>query len=106
MKYKIEITEKAKSDLHGVYEYIAFQLLSPVSAEKLLDKLESAILSLETMPFRFKQYESEPWKARGLRTMTVDHFIVFYIPDKCSETVMILRVMYGGRNLEKQLKIE
>ena len=106
MKYKIEVTEKAKSDLRGIYEYIAFQLLSPVSAENLLDRLESGILSLEKMPFRFRQYDKEPWKSRGLRVMTVDHFLVFYIPEKESLTVTILRVMYGGREIEKRLKSE
>lgn len=33
----------------------------------------------------------------------VDHYIVFYIPDIQEQVVTILRVMYSGRNIEKQL---
>lgn len=35
--------------------------------------------------------------------MPVDNYVVLYFPDKENETVTILRVMYGGRNIEEQL---
>ena len=38
-----------------------------------------------------------------LRFVVVDHYIVFYIPDIQEQVVTILRVMYSGRNIEKQL---
>ena len=104
MKYEVVITEKAKTDLRNIYEYIAFQLLSPISAGSLLNRLESRILSLENLPFRFRQYDKEPWRSRGLRVMSVDNFLVFYIPAKESASVTVLRVMYGGREIEKHLK--
>ena len=103
MKYKIEITEKAKIDLRGIYEYIAYNLLSPVNANNLLSRLESSIMSLDSMPLRFRLYDKEPWKSRGLRIMSVDNFVIFYIADKESTTVTIIRVMYGGRDIEKRL---
>ncbi|MBQ8538462.1 MAG: type II toxin-antitoxin system RelE/ParE family toxin, partial [Ruminococcus sp.] len=40
---------------------------------------------------------------KGLRMMPVDNYIVFYIPDNDKNTVTIIRVMYGGRNIERQL---
>ena len=55
------------------------------------------------MPERFSVFEKEPWKSRNLRVMPVDNYLVFYIPDKLTKTVNILRVMYGGRDTEKQL---
>lgn len=61
MKYTIDITTQAKSDLRGIYEYIAFELLAPESAADQLDRLEESIMSLDSMPLRFKEYESEPW---------------------------------------------
>ena len=103
MKYAVKFTTQAKSDLKSIYEYIAFSLLSPENAKGQLGRLEKRIMGLDSMPFRFKAYESEPWKSRGLRIMPVDNYGVLYFPDKENETVTILRVMYGGRNIEEQL---
>jgi len=55
------------------------------------------------MPKRFRSDEKEPWKSRGLREVPVDNYLVFYIPDDSSETVTIIRVVYGGRDVDTQL---
>jgi toxin ParE1/3/4 len=56
------------------------------------------------MPERFRAYEREPWHSRGLRIMPVDNYCVLYIPDIEKAIVTIIRVMYGGRDIEAQLK--
>ena len=65
MIYEVEISEQADSDLRGIFEYIAFELQSPENAIGQLDRLEEQILSLDTMPERYRRYEKEPWKSRG-----------------------------------------
>lgn len=101
--YEVVTTEQAESDLRGIYEYIAFELLSPENAAGQLDRLEENILGLETFPEKFRGYEKEPWKSRGLRVMPVDNYLVFYISDKETETVTVIRVMYDGRDVDNQL---
>ena len=81
MIYEVEISEQADSDLRGIFEYIAFELQSPENAIGQLDRLEEQILSLDTMPERYRKYEKEPWKSRGLRVLPVDNYVVLYIPD-------------------------
>ena len=103
MSYSVKITAEADNDLRSIYEYIAFELKSSENAIRQLDRLEQSILKLNEMPERYKLYENEPWKSKGLRMMPVDNFIVFYIPDNEKNTVTVIRVMYGGRNIEKQL---
>lgn len=103
MTYSVKISNQAEDDLRAIYEYIAFELLSTQNAGAQINRLESNILKLKEMPERFSLYEKEPWKSRGLRVMPVDNYLVFYIPDKTLETVTIIRVMYGGRDTEKQL---
>ena len=103
MKYEIEITTKAKSDIRGIYDYIASELLAPETAANQLDRLEKSILGLGFMPSRFRKYGSELWQSRGLRIMPVDNFAVLYIPDKNTKIVTIICVMYCGRDIEKQL---
>lgn len=104
MTYHVALTEQADSDLRGIYEYIAFSLLEPENAAGQLDRLEENILKLADMPGKFKLYEKEPWRSRGLHQMPVDHFIVFYIPDEEEKIVTVIRVIYGGRNIDVQLR--
>lgn len=105
MIFNVVISEQAEEDLRGIYEYIAFELLAPENAAKQLDRLEKQILSLDELPERFQRYGKEPWHSRGLWFVAVDNYIVFYITDIEEQRVTILRVMYSGRNIEKQLSV-
>lgn len=103
MIYEVITTERADNDLRGIYEYIAFELLSPNNAVGQLDRLEDSIIKLETFPEKFREYEKEPWHSRGMRVMPVDNYLVFYVPDKDTGIVTVLRIMYAGRDVDKQL---
>ena len=105
MIFNVVTSIQAEEDLRGIFEYIAFELLSPENAEKQLERLERQILSLDEMSERFLRYGKEPWHSRGLRFVVVDNYIVFYIPDIEEQVVTILRVMYSGRNIEEQLSV-
>ena len=105
MIYGVEVSEQADSDLRGSFEYIAFELQSPQNASGQLDRLEEQILSLDTMPERYRKYEKEPWKSRGLRVLPVDNYVVLYITDSDKKVVTILRVMYAGRDIYNQLNL-
>lgn len=105
MIYKIELTKQAEDDLRNIFEYIAYTLLEPESATKTLERIENSILSLSELPNRFKAYENEPWNRRNLRLMPVDNFIVFYISTVEDKTVTIIRILYGGRDIDKHLTV-
>lgn len=105
MIYEVRVSEQADSDLREIYEYIAFELQSPLNANRQIDHLEAEILSLDTMPERYRKYEKEPWKSRGLRILPVDNYVVLYIPDNDIKIVTVLRVMYSGRDIENQLNL-
>lgn len=103
MIYTVQISSQAESDLREIYEYIAYELLSPPTAARQLQRLEEEILSLDQMPNRYPAYLEEPWNSRGLRVMSVDNYLVYYIPDAATQTVSVIRVMYGGRDIGSQL---
>lgn len=105
MIYEVEVSEQADSDLREIFEYIAYELQSPQNASGQLDRLEEQILSLDTMPERYRKYEKEPWKSCGLRVLPVDNYVVLYIPDSDKKVVTILRVMYAGRDIYNQLNL-
>ena len=103
MIYQIKISKQADMDLRNIYEYIAFTLLSPENAKKLLNPLEKKIQSLENFPNRFKLYHDELWHDHELRVMPVNNFLVFYIFNHKKQLITILRIMYNGRNIPNEL---
>ena len=102
--FDVQISEQADNDLRGIFEYIAFELLAPENAAGQLNRLEEAISKLDHMPEKYRMYEREPWRSRGLRVFPVDNCLVFYIPDEETKIVTVIRVMYGGRDVDKELK--
>lgn len=103
MRYKIFYTAAAKRDLRGIYSYIAEELLVPDTAAGQVQRIMKEIRSLEEMPMRYRLYDDEPWHGLGLRFFPVDNYLVFYLPDENTNTVRIVRIMYGGRDIRRQL---
>ena len=103
MIYEVITTNQADADLRGIYEYIAFELPSPDNATGQLERLEEHIIGLEEFPGKFRPYEKEPWNSGELRVMPVDNYLVFYILNKDTGIVTVIRVMYAGRDVDNQL---
>ena len=103
MIYQIKFSKQANMDLRGIYEYIAFTLLSPENAKKLLNTLEKKIQSLENFPKRYKLYHDTLWHDQELRVMPINNFLIFYISDHQKQIITILRIMYHGRNIPNAL---
>lgn len=104
MTYQVTLTPQAQADLREIFKYIAVDLQSVQNATGQLDRLEQAIASLGQMPERYRIYDKPKWRERNLRIMPVDNYLVFYIPNHNNETVTVIRVMYGGRDIDRQLK--
>lgn len=101
--WKVVYTEQAENDLRGIYEYITFTLIEPEIAKKQAKRIIEVVATLNEMPFRCRLYEKEPWRSKGLRVLPVDSYMVFYLPVVDKKTVAIIRIMYGRRDIEKQL---
>lgn len=103
MIWDVCYTDTAIQDLQGIYDYIADILLEPDIAGEQTDRIMDAADSLEHMPFRHRLYDYEPWQSKGLRVLPVDNYLIFYLPDESQYTVTIIRIMYGGRDIEKHM---
>ena len=103
MKWKINYSEKSLADLDQIYEYICNELLMPETAVKQAEKIMEKIDSLETMPERYKIYEEEPWKLKKLRYFSVGNYLIFYLVNERENIINIVRIIYGKRDIEKQL---
>ena len=105
MIYTVNVSKKAQHDMKMIFEYIALTLMEPVIAEKQYTRIEMAISSLDKMPERFRRYNVEPWRSRNLRIMPIDNYIAFYIVDNANNTVTIIRILYGARDIEKEFDV-
>lgn len=103
MSWDIVYTAGARHDLRNIYEYIAYDLLVPETAAGQTQRILKKIRTLEEMPMRFRLYDEEPWFSEGLRFFPVDNYLVFYLLDESKNTVNIVRIMYGGRDIRRKL---
>lgn len=104
MSYVVEMTDQARTDIRGIYEYIAFALQSKINADRQLDRIEREILSLSEMPERYKVLDLGFEAAKTVRMVAVDRYCVIYHVSKERGVVQILRILYGGRDIPAELE--
>lgn len=100
MAYKVSISEQAEKDLNDIYSYIYYELKSKISADRISQRLRNAMVGLSEMPKRFHVCPLEPWFSRGVRSVPVGNYSVFYFVNDDKNDVLITRVVYGKRNME------
>ena len=103
MIWHVDYAETARQDLRDILDYISNVLFEPVTAAEQVTRIMDAADSLEHMPMRHRLYDNEPWRSRGLRIMPVDNYVVLYLPNESYNIVTIIRVMYGRRDIDRQL---
>lgn len=102
MKYEVRIDNVAIDDLYAIYRYVANND-SPAKADNLLDSIQKAMLSLETMPARGNHPpEMQRWGILDFREIFFKPYrIIYEIRDKA---VFIHAVLDGRRNCEDLLQ--
>lgn len=98
--YSIIYSSEAKDDLREIYSYIAYDLQAPETAEGQVNRIRKEIRSLDFMPSRYSVVDWEPWKSMGMHRVPVDNFIVYYVVNNGSRTITVIRIFYGGRDIE------
>ena len=93
--YRVIMTPLALAHIQSITDYIADSLQAPDTALRWLDKTEQTIASLESMPFRFRTVDEEPWYSKGIRRMPEGNYFVYYVVDEAAFTVRVLAVIYA-----------
>lgn len=97
-EYRIELAARAKRDMLEIHTYIADNLKEQGIADRLLDKIETEILTLKNMPSRHNIDRDEQLKHRNLRKLLVDNYLIFYTVYEKTRMVFIVRVLYARRD--------
>lgn len=103
-EYTIKVTRQAKEHLALIREYIATELKEPIIAKRILELLKSEMMSLQTMPYRVKCIDEQPWCEIGFRRIRVKNYYVYFCVDENRKEVQILAVIYVGRDQATQLE--
>ena len=94
----VVLTAEAENDIEEIFRYIAFTLIEPAVAWNQTERIRRGIGKLSFMPERCHIIDEEPWKTRGVRRLNIDNYAAFYVLDKDSYCVNVVRVLYGGRD--------
>ena len=104
MKFKVEYSPEALDDLRGLYAYIAFRLKERKTAADLVARIRKEARALNELPDRYAPVDWEPWASMSMRHFAVDNFLVFYLVDRESRSVRIVRILYGGQDTENVIQ--
>jgi toxin ParE1/3/4 len=96
--YDVVITTPAKSDMRGIYTYIADELKNSTAAINRIVLINEAIQSLKQMPARFPLVRNNLLAKQGLRMVSAKSHSVYYLVDEALKTVFITRVLYAPRD--------
>lgn len=102
MSYRIQLSDKSDRDIRGIYEYIANTLLAPLNAVTVFNRITEAILSLREMPERHKVWKTDS-NGEEIRFLVSGNHIIYYWVDKSALQVNVIRVLYGGMDIDKEL---
>ena len=98
-KYHVLISPQAYRDLDELYDYIKNTLFAEKAAENLVDRIEKAIISLETMPYRGAERMVGRFAYQGYRQLFVNNFTIIYRIEESASAVIIITIRYSRRNI-------
>ncbi|MCD7708629.1 MAG: type II toxin-antitoxin system RelE/ParE family toxin [Clostridiales bacterium] len=104
--YAVNYSESAINDLREIYSYISDELFVPGIAKAQVERIRSEVRSLDFMPNRHVLVEWEPWHSAGMHQLPIDNFIAYYLVDDENGIVTVVRVFYGGRDIEGIINCE
>ena len=91
-KYEVKLSPRAYRDLDKAYYDIAHELQSPQAAEDTLNAIESAILSLEEMPYRGSKRQYGYYADKAYRQIFVGHYTIVYRIESQKQRVIVVTV--------------
>lgn len=99
--YTVIYSSEALDDLRKIYLHIAFALKAAETARKQVNRIRQRIRALDEFPLRYPLVEWEPWHGMGVHKLPVDHFVVYYAVHEDEKMVAVVRIFYGGRDVER-----
>ena len=95
--YKLRYLPLFERDITAVKDYITNVLLNPVSAQRLIDEVDEAIVNRSSDPLVFEPYRSTKSREHPYYPIRVRNYTVFYVV--IGDTMEVRRFLYSKRNI-------
>lgn len=102
-KYRVDISAPAENDLRDIISYISADLEAPTTALNMLETIEKALNSLETMPYAHPKVRDERLCSMGYRILIIKNYIAFFTVNEDKKVVDIERILYSRRDWKRVL---
>jgi|SRR5580700_1322976 toxin ParE1/3/4 len=96
--YRVKITPTASGELEAIFDYIARD--SPQNAARFISRIVDAIDSLDRMPHRYRLARSSDPTFNQIRSMPLRPYLIRYIVDDATHSVVIVSIRHGARRPE------
>lgn len=100
-QYRLQYLPLFWDDLERAVFYIRDVLKNPVAAERLLDRVEEAILEHAKAPTMAQAYKTTRNRTLPYYWFAVGNYMVFYVV--MGDVVEVRRFIHGARDLTKML---
>ena len=97
-KYRVDISEPAQEDLRDIARYISAQLSAPVTAIKMMETIEEALLKLADMPHGYPLLRDDRLASMGYRRVDVKNYTAFFTVNEKEKVVDVERILYARRD--------
>ena len=98
MIFLLKITQPAQDDLRGIYRYISEDLKNQTAASRQILQIDQKIQSLKKRPERYPLVRDSYLASKGFRMIVVKNYLVFFIVRKETNSVSVMRVLFGRRD--------
>ena len=96
--FELEFSEKANSDIVSMLKYISEALEAPKAAESHYSELILTYEKLKDNPHRRPLVQNKYLASKGIRSINVKNYILFYKIKENENTVLIYRFIYCRRD--------
>ena len=104
-RYSYEFRPEAESGLDNALLYIRDELRNAQAVKDMIADLFDKIDNLCFFPLSGAKVDNEFIIDQTLRKFFVGKYVVFYKPCEKLQTVVIIRIIYGSRNLDEILNM-
>ena len=101
-KYAVNLASEAISDMEAANSFMS-GFYSDERRIELMSELRDEVLSLSTMPLRYRIPPFPICEELGLHRMLVGQYSVFYFVDEDNESVTVTDIIWSSADLENWL---
>jgi toxin ParE1/3/4 len=96
--FEVCFTVPAEEDLVSILRYISDVLKATSAAKQLLDRIEEQTKILEASPFCYAIVSDDYLASKGIRSLLVKNYLIFFVVDEEKLRVSIIRIVYARRD--------